>query len=157
MPQSVCWDVFKGSDVTGLLPSGGGKVTVDEDPAFDPYSTTRDSANCVLYVDGNTKFLVSVKRHASTQTIDWSTWDGLAPVEVPVGTKAIVWGNKNASLAGASSYVACDSSAPGPTKFLELEVVAQSAPDTKRARATLKKQIQDFTKYASSELECSAR
>ncbi|WP_415951353.1 hypothetical protein [Streptomyces sp. KLOTTS4A1] len=156
MPETVCWGVFKRSDVTSLLPSGG-KVTLDEDLEFDMHGSTVRSSTCVLYVDGNNKFLASVSRHRSAETIDWSTWSKNDPDELRVGTKAIIWGKGDGLLAGAASYVTCGSEAPENARYLELDITAWAIPKADEARVTLEKQIEDFTEYASTELSCTPR
>jgi hypothetical protein len=148
LPERICWNAFSSSDVSPILPTGE-KATLSAWPFVltDDY----DSVNCVVYIDGNTKFLASVSLEAF-EGVDWSSFDKANPKPIDVGEKGIFWGT------GASAYFTCEpSKGPNsPGKYIDLTISTHGAPDESKLPRVLPKLLRQLVAFVQRELKCGA-
>ncbi|MFD8825513.1 hypothetical protein ACFV1C_24585 [Streptomyces sp. NPDC059605] len=148
MPKRICWDVFASSDVSPILPPGE-RVNISD----HPFALTEDyrSVSCLVYIDGNTKFMADVSL-GDFEGVDWSSFDKADPKPIDVGEKGIFWGT------GASAYFTCEpSKGPNsPGKYIDLYVSSDGAPDKSKLPTVLPKLLRQLVEFVRRELKCGA-
>ncbi|MEL5960049.1 hypothetical protein AADR41_35730 [Streptomyces sp. CLV115] len=148
LPKRICWNAFASSDVSPILPTGE-KATLSAWPFV--LTEDYDSVNCVLYIDGNTKFSASVSLEAF-EGVDWSSFNKANPKPIDVGEKGILWG------AGAAAYFICEpSEGPNsPGKYIDLQISTHSVPDKSKLPSVLPKLLRQLVAFVQRELKCGA-
>ncbi|MFB7940759.1 hypothetical protein [Streptomyces sp. NPDC056049] len=151
LPERICWGgAFAGSDVTPLLPPGDRvEFTPQSGEAF-ALTKELDSANCTLYVDGNTKFQAIATRRNFAESIEWSSWDSADPEPLDLGDKGIIYDT------GANASFTCEPAEnPNvPGKYVELRIHVSAAPDRSELRTALPTLMEKFMAFAQRELKC---
>ncbi|MEI5101256.1 hypothetical protein RB200_25290 [Streptomyces sp. PmtG] len=163
LPKRVCWNAFEGEKVEDLLPRGG-DATIDDRLDFDLYKS-KQSASCLVYVDGNTKFSASANRNAqSPEDIDWSTWKSANPSSINAGDKGISWSTRFSS--GAAAYFTCERPSslpseeahwPNSYKYIELELRASGPAKPKEAQKRISSLMDDFVNFSKRKLKCKVQ
>ncbi|MEW2069260.1 hypothetical protein [Streptomyces sp. NPDC007346] len=148
LPEQFCWNAFDRNDIQPFLPVGD---RLSQDTNAFSFSERKQSASCLVHVDGDSAFSARASFQETEAGFEWSSFDRLDPDPLSIGKKGIAWDT------GALTYFPCKTpvdSGPSTANYLELNIFLSGAR-VQNHRKTLPGLLQQFTTFAQKELKCA--